>query len=153
MEINETLLPIKGQVEIVIRDAKTGRIKSRDTYNNMFVTAGKGIVAQWMSGQGNAGITYCALGTGTPAPTLADTGLTTELVRKLISVRSFAANVATFQTFFGTTEGNGTLKEAGLFGDLASATPGSATLFSKIQITRTKTSSDTLTLTWTITVG
>lgn len=145
-----------GQVMIELRDAKSGRLKLRETYKNMFVTAGKNSLADALRGTtaNNKGIiTYCALGTGLTAPALADVQLQTELVRKLVSVRSVSGNIATFQTFFTTSEGNGSLKEAGLFGDDADGTVNSGTLFCRVAISRTKTSSDTLTLSWTVTIG
>lgn len=151
--LQDFLLPIKGRVTVEIHDAKTGKLKSRDVIDNVFVTAGKNTIAQFLAGQAVLGVTYCALGTSSVAPAPGDTGLTAEIVRKLISVRSFAGNQATFQTFFNTSEGNGTLRECGLFGDTASGIPGSGSLFSKLAINRTKTSNDTLTLTWTLTVG
>ena len=152
---SEIIVPT-GKVHIEIRDAKTGKLKFEDLVNNMFVTAGKNSIADALRGtsESNKGIiTYCALGTGTNAPALVDTDLQTELVRKLVSVRSVSGNVATFQTFFTTSEGNGTLREAGLFGDDATATANSGTLFCRASINRTKTSSDTLTLSWAVTIG
>lgn len=155
-QLNDELAVPTGMIRIVIRDAATGRIKSDDLVKNMFVTAGKVSLAAALKGtiDNNQGIiTYCALGTGSVAPALSDTDLGVELVRKLVSVRSSAANVATFQTFFTTSEGNGSLREAGLFGDDASAIPGSGTLFCRAAINRTKSSSDTLTLSWAVTIG
>lgn len=123
---------------------------------NLFVTAGKNSIASALIGttSNNKGIiTYCATGTGNTAPALGNTGLVTELYRKLISVRSVSGNVATFQTFFTTSESIGTLNEFGLFGDDASATPGSGTLFCRTLATRMKSSADTLTLSWAVTIG
>jgi hypothetical protein len=145
----------KGQILILQRDVKTGKL-IEDMVNNMVVTAGKNAIADALRGttSNNKGIiTYCALGTGITAPALGNTALQTELFRKIISVRSVSGNAATFQTFFTTAEGNGTLKEAGLFGDDASSTPGSGTLFCRAAINRVKTSGDTLTLVWTVTIG
>lgn len=158
MKIDDKVKAFEGRLIVEIHDAKTGKLKSRDVYKNMFVTVGKNSVARGLQGDTNSGqITYCAVGTSSVAPALADTGLTTEIARKLISVRSFAANVATFQTYFTTSEGNGSLREAALFGDLstngASATPGSGTLFCKAAINRTKSVNDTLTITWNVTIG
>ena len=76
-----------------------------------------------------------------------------EVGRKAISVRSVSGNQALFEIFFGTSEVNGTLREAGLFGDNASGTPDSGTLFARAAINRVKTSNDTLNLQWTITIG
>lgn len=152
---NDIIIP-KGAVALILRDAKTGKIKSVDHIKNTFVTAGKNAIAAALMGTTSNSkgiITWCAVGTSVIAPALADTGLTTEIFRKLVSVRSVSGNVATFQTFFTTEEANGTLREAGLFGDDASATPGSGTLFSKLAINRVKSASDTLTLSWDITIG
>lgn len=155
-QMDDKILTPTGMIKITLRDAKTGRIKDVSIVKNMFVTAGKNSLADSLRGTtaNNKGIiTYTALGTGITAPALADTTLQTELGRKLISVRSVSANVATFQTYFGTSEVNGTLREAGLFGDDASATANSGTLFCRAAINRTKTSSDTLTLSWAVTIG
>jgi hypothetical protein len=154
----EDTIKMRGRLVLLFRDPKTGRIKNRYCYKNMVVTAGKNSIAQRLSGNSQAGeITYMALGTGTVAPALADTQLQTELVRKLVSVRSYNNNSAAFQTFYTTSEGNGTLREAGLFGNsaalTASGTVNSGQLFCRTAINRTKTSSDTLTFLWYVTVG
>lgn len=156
LQLTDQIMQPKGSCSIVIRDAKTGKIKHEERINNTFVTVGKNSIAAGLMGttDNNQGIiTYCALGTSVVAATLADTTLTTEIYRKLISVRSVSGKVATFQTFFTTAEANGTLREAGLFGDAATATTDSGTLFSKLAMNRVKTSSDTLTLSWDITIG
>lgn len=155
MILHSKVIPT-GKVLIEIRDAETGKLKSSDLADNMFVTAGKNSLADSLRGTtaSNKGIiTYCSLGTNSTAPALGNTQLGTEIFRKLVSVRTVSANVASFQTFFTTSEGNGTLREAGLFGDDASGTANSGTLFCHVAISRTKSSSDTLTLTWTITIG
>ena len=150
----EIIIPT-GAVMLTLRNVITGRI-TRELYKNMFVTAGKNSLADHIRGTtaNNKGIiTYCALGTNSTAPALGNTTLGTELARKLVSVRTVAANVATFETFFTTAEAIGTLREAGLFGDDASATADTGTLFCHVAINRTKTSNDTLTLSWTVTIG
>lgn len=146
----------RGACALILRDGITGKIKSVDFIKNTVVTVGKNSMAAALMGttSNNQGIiTYCALGTNVTAPELTDTTLGTEIFRKLVSVRSVAGNVATFQTFYTTAEGNGTLREAGLFGDSATSTANSGTLFSKLAINRVKSSSDTLTMSWDITIG
>lgn len=154
MKLKDTI-KVRGDVEITIRDAKTGRIKSHDVIRNMVVTTGKQSIAAGLQGNSNKGyITYCSVGTSAVAPALSDTQLTAEIARKLVSVREVNGNSASFQTYFGTSEANGTLREAGLFGDsTASGTANSGTLFCRLAINRTKTSSDTLTIAWVVTVG
>jgi hypothetical protein len=148
--MNENI-KITGKAEFIFTNVKTGEIRWFEEHN-VITTVGKNSWAAGIIGTNNkAIITYCALGTGATAPAAGDIKLQTEIFRKLVSVRTSSANVATIETFFTIAEGNGSLKEAGLFGDDASATVDSGTLFSHIAINRTKTSSDTLTLRWTIT--
>lgn len=141
-----------GNVEFIFTNVITGKVR-RFEKHNVICTVGKNSLASRLIGTDNKGmITYCALGTSAVAPVAGNTQLTTEIFRKLVSVRTSSGNVATFETFFTIAEGNGTLREAGLFGDsTASGTANSGTLFSHIAINRTKTASDTLTLRWTIT--
>jgi len=145
-----------GQVALILIDARTGKIKGIDYQKNMVVTAGKNSMADALRGTtaNNKGIiTYCAMGTDDTAPAESDTDLGAALGRKLISVRSADGNVATFETFFTTSEVNGTLKEAGLFGDDATSAADSGTLFCKAAIDRVKSSNDTLSAVWTVTIG
>ena len=151
---NDIVVPT-GQVVFTFHNVKTGKVRHYYV-KNMFVTAGKNSIADALRGTtaNNKGIiTYCALGTSAVAPALGNTHLGAEIARKLVSVRSIANNVATFQTFFTTSEGIGSLREAGLFGDDASATPDTGTLFCHTAINRTKSSNDTLTISWAVTIG
>jgi len=142
-------------VVLTYRDAQTGKINERIKAHNLVVDSGlASIIGRIVGGDSpvtKGTITYCALGTGTNAPASGDTQLQTEVFRKQVSVRSSTANVGRFRTFFNTDEANATLKEAGLFGDSASATANSGTLFCRLSIDRAKTSAETLTLDWEIT--
>lgn len=148
-----------GQLKLILRDAATGKIKSVDTYKNMVLTLAKNSIADHMRGTiaNNKGIvTYIAVGVGSTAPVAGNTKLQSELFRKLLSVREISAsadNIAEFTVFFTTSEANGSLSEAGLFGDAASATADSGTLYCRTLINRVKTVSDTLTMVWQVTVG
>lgn len=155
MKVNDKTNNIIGKVKLDFYNVIT---KKHDIIyvDNVFTTAGKNSIASRLRGvtTNNQGIiTYCALGTGSTAPTASDTAMESELGRKAISVRSSSANVATFQTYFTTSEVVGTLREAGLFGDDASSTTSTGTLFCHTAINRTKSANDTLTLTWTVTIG
>lgn len=154
MILKDNVGKITGELTIEIRDAKTGRLKSRDIIKNMFVNNGRNSLAKGLTGATGFGIiTYCALGIGAATALITDTALQNEIARKQISSSSYLLKVATFQTYFGISEANGTLTEAGLFGDDANSTPGSGTLFARTNINRTKTTNDTLTLSWSITIG
>ncbi|MBU1110777.1 hypothetical protein KKB83_04115 [Patescibacteria group bacterium] len=153
-KLNDKIIP-EGKVELIFRNVKTG-IEDRYLVNNLVTSAGKASMADGLRGTtaSNKGIiTYCALGTDLTAPEVTDTVLGAEIFRKLVSVRSVSGNVALFETFFSIEEANGELKEAGLFGDSATSTADSGTLFCHLAISRTKTSSDTLTLRWSVSIG
>ena len=154
MEITDNI-QIRGELVLTFTNAVTGK-KRVYKYGNLITTVGKESIADGLRGNetNNKGIiTYCAVGTNDTAPGIGDTTLGTEIERKQIAVRSATNNQALFETFYNTSEGNGTLKEAGLFGDDASASVDSGTLFAKVAIDRTKSASDTLSLAWTIIIG
>lgn len=151
-------LRIKINVIGTFRDAKTGRITGRFAKHNLAVNTGLYSIAARLSGVDTPAnkkgtITYCALGTDGTAEAANQTTLIAELFRKQVSVRSVTNNVARFRTFFSTDEANDTLLEAGLFGDSASATADSGTLFCRLVINRVKTSAETLTLDWEVSVA
>lgn len=150
----EIIIP-KGRVALLWGD-KDGNLKEVQYLNNLVTTAAKESWAKAFRGltDSNQGIaTYHALGTDDTAPALGDTTLGAEIFRKLISVRDDVNNVSRFQTFFTTAEGNGSLRELGLFGDNASGTADTGTLFARVAINREKSSLDTLTVLHTMTWG
>lgn len=155
IQIPEVVKPV-GTVAIYLNDAKTGALKGFEFIENMYVTTGKIALAQRIRGLTKGEITYCAVGTGSTAPVLADTTLETELERKLISTREVAAgatNATTFTTFYNTSEANGSLEEFGLFGDDATASVDTGTLFARTLSSRVKSTADTLTVEWTVIIG
>lgn len=155
MRRHDIVIP-RGMVLVSLYDIYTHKLV-QDIIKNTFVTAGKNSLAKSLRGltTNNQGIiTYCALGTGITAPELTDVKLEAEIFRKLVSVRSDdGGNIANFQTFFSTAEANGSLREAGLFGDAATAVADSGTLFCHLAINREKTTSNTLTLDWDVEIG
>lgn len=142
---------IIGSVKLTFRNVKTGEEEVIHILN-VFCHAGKsGIARRLVSEESNYGrVTYCAVGTGTATPASSDIKLQTELFRKTISVGSYSSNVATFTTYYATGEANGVLREVGLFGDTATATTDSGTLYAHTSINKTKTSADTLTIEWSL---
>lgn len=154
LPITDIIIP-KGKVILLIGD-KYGNFKNKIYVNNLITTAAKESWAKAFSGVEtlNQGIgTYHALGTSGVAPALGDVKLGSELFRKAISVRDYSNNQALFQTFFTASEAVGTLLELGLYGDNATEVADSGTLFAHVAISRTKTSSDTLTVLHTVIFG
>lgn len=149
----------RGCVGFYLHDAKTGKLKSYDFVKNMFMNAGRVSIARRMRNLTDVDhgvISYMAVGTGLTAPLPTNTTLVTEIARKLIATRDEApgaTNGIVCTTFFNTTEANGALKEAALFGDDATATANSGTMYARTLINRVKSSADTLTGEWTVVIG
>ena len=149
---------LTGVWRFVKRDARTGAILSDHTYRNVVPTVAHAAIAAQLGGVGTypAQITYAAVGTSATAPAAGDTKLGTELYRKAIAGASNVSNVLTVDAFYDETEANDTLNEAGIFGDgsasQATGTADSGILYSHVAISETKTSSETLTITWTLTI-
>lgn len=159
LEMPVEIVRPRGCLGLYLHDAKTGKLKSYDFVKNMFMNAGRVSIARRMRNLTDVDhgiITYMALGTGTTAPLPANTTLVAEVARKLIATRDEApgaTNGIVCTTFFNTSEGNGSLREAALFGDDASATVNSGTMYARTLINREKTTADTLTGEWTVVIG
>jgi hypothetical protein len=97
-------------------------------------------------------ITHMALGTGVTAPANGDTQLQTEVYRNAIASLTQANNVAYMTGFFSSTETTGTYKEVALF-MAGTLTVNTGTIFSRTAINITKTSVQTLTIDYTVTIS
>lgn len=122
--------------------------------NNLIVTTGLAELAKAVVATDgfSASSWYIELGTGTTAVNAADTALVTPdtTTWRVASVVEAVGATATLETFYGTTVGNGTWTELGLFFG-ANATAGSGTLFARLLSSWSKSSSQTATVSWTVT--
>jgi hypothetical protein len=144
---------IYGKHRFILQNIFTGEKKIFE-YENLVTTAGKTMIAKRLAGEANdCNITYAAVGTNATVPVIADVKLGTELLRKTLTSNSYSGAIAYITSYFGASEANGALKEFGLFGEAASSTPDSGTLFNHAAINITKTSSYTMTIESTITIG
>lgn len=150
----EENIRLKGRFDIKVIDAKSGKIKQHQIIDNLVCNTGLNAVASVLNGEGTytGVINYLAVGTSTTTPAITDTQLGTELARTLKATSSRTNNVVTYDFSFGTTSANGTLKEAGAFID-GTASANSGQLFDHVAIDVTKTSSDVLTITLTVTTA
>lgn len=138
-----------------IRDGATGRIKRVETFKNLIPTVARQMIANNLTSSSPTNvmrITHCALGSNATAPTNADTQLGTEVYRNTIFSFSNAANIAYATGFFTTTETSGTYAEAAVFAN-GTGTANSGILVSHVLLPITKSSSETLTLQWTLTIS
>lgn len=147
---------ITGELKLTFENVNTGE-KEILEYKNLVVGAGKHSIIQRLVGTDqpeNIGeISHCAVGTGANTPAASDTQLVTEIFRKQVSTRSGTGATATYITFFTVDEANDSLTEIGLFGDDATLTANSGTLFCVRSISRTKTNTETLSIEWQVSIS
>lgn len=142
-------IKMTGRLEIVVRDQR-GRFKLRKVVKNLVVTTGKNFLASRAVSVAAAVVDHMAVGTGATAPAAGDTTLQTELSRvALDSAGSAAANVCTYTATFPAGTATGALTEAGLFNAAAAGTMVCRTTFGTV----TKSGTDAITITWTVTIN
>jgi len=123
---------------------------------NLVVTAGLNQLASALIGADtfSASTWYLELGTGTTAVNAGDIALVTPdtATWRAASVAEVSSATATLEAFYPTTLANGSWTELGLFTG-ATSTAGSGTLFARILASWSKTSSQTATVSWTVTLS
>ena len=97
-------------------------------------------------------INYFAVGSDATAVGAGDTTLGTETYRNLVASETNANNIVYITGFLSATEDDGTYNEAGLFSD-GSGSADSGILVSHVNITETKSATETLTIDWQITIN
>jgi len=115
---------------------------------NLVVTAGKNWVAGRLNDAGNV-IGYMAVGTGTAVADAAQTALGTEVDRNALTSATVTNNEIVYVGNWGAGDGTGAITEAGLFDANSGGTMLARTQFSVVN----KGASDSLGITWTITVS
>ena len=116
--------------------------------NNLVVTAGKNWVADRMN-DANTVMTHMALGTGTNAAAAGATTLQTELDRNALTSTTVSTNTVAYGCTWAAGDGTGAITEAGLFDAASSGDMLARTVFSVVN----KGASDSITITWTITIS
>ena len=118
--------------------------------DNVVVTDGKKWVADRMN-NANAVMSHMAIGTGNTTVNAADTTLDTELDRNALTSTTVTDNTIAYVGTWAAGDGTGAIIEAGLFDAASSGDCLARTVFSSGIVN--KGASDTLTITWTITVS
>ena len=146
----------KNHLKIVVRD-KFGRVKQEIHTTNIRTNAGIDFVADALGNSTSqpAAADYIAVTTDAAAPVATDTTLAGELTVNGLSraqgtyAHTVAATSYTVEHTFSVTGGPQTVAKAGLFNAAAAGTMVFEALFGS---TATVTTSDTLTVTWTINI-
>lgn len=140
--LHETLT-MKGALSIAINGEVIQEVP------NLVVTTGKNYVASRMKDTTETAISHMAIGTSTTAAAIGDTALGAEEHRNALTSTTVADNVVTYVAEFAAGEGSGAIAEAGLLNAASGGTMLCRTVFSVVN----KGASDSMTITWTVTVS
>ncbi len=122
-------------------------------HHNVACNAGRSVLLNFMAGIGGlAGIQFFEIGTGAGTPAAGDTSISTPVFRKAITTATVTGNQVDESTFFQSTEGNYNITNAGLWGNGATSTLGSGTLFAHATYLYNKTSAIALTNDYVLTL-
>ena len=139
-------LKMKGSLQVRLNDEVVREV------DNLVVTAGKGYVASRMKSDvsgGSAIMSHMAIGSGSTSAAAGDTALGSQLGRVALTSTGISGAVLTYTASFAAGTGTGAVTEAGLFNASSSGTMLCRTVFSVVN----KGSSDSMTITWTVTVS
>lgn len=142
------LLKATGQLDLVVRDA-SNNIKQQMTVPNLVVTTGKNLIADRLIGATNGVMSHMAVGTANTTLDATNTQLASQLGSRVSLSASRTNNVITYTCTFGEGVATGALVEAGIFNAATSGTMLCRTTFPVIN----KESTDTLTITWSVTIS
>lgn len=154
---NKDTMKATGMVDIIIRDAD-GRIKDERHVPNLVVDAGLDFIAGRMKGTGvDSGYTvpdemsHMEVGTDNTAAGASDTtlGAAVGSSRTALTSATVTDNAIAYVCTFAAGTGTGALTEAGIFNAAAAGDMLCRTVFSVIN----KGASDSMTITWTITIS
>ena len=147
MELNENM-KITGHINLKLYD-KYGNLKDERDIHNTITTVGKAYLATWLAAASQAGkfMAYLAVGEGSPSGTALGSEIGTRVSGTLSTPGS--TNIWQNSGTFAAANGTGAITEVGLFSASTSGTMFASQTFDVIN----KGASDSLTLTWQITLS
>lgn len=134
---------MKGRVSIAVNDQVVQEI------DNLVVTAGKEYVASRMKDTSDTAMSHMAIGTGSTAAAASDTALGSEAARTALTSTTVTTNEIVYVDTFDAGTGTGAITEAAIFNASSAGTMLCRTVFSVVN----KGASDSMTITWTVTVS
>jgi hypothetical protein len=132
-----------GHLAIAINDEVVQEVP------NLVVTDGKEFVASRMKDTTKAAMSHMAMGTGSTAAAAGDSALGSQADRNALTSTTVSGAAVTYLASFGAGEGTGAITEAGLFNAASAGDMLCRTVFAVVN----KGSSDSMTITWTVTVS
>lgn len=145
--INDTIKAV-GALQIQHYD-QFGAIIETIVIKNIVTDLGKGfIAARLVTAGAPTPMSHMAIGTGTTGAASTQTTLITEAARSALSASTVSTNTVTYTATFGAGSGTGAITEAGILNAASAGTMLNRTTFAAIN----KGASDTISITWVITI-
>ena len=139
---------VTGSVNVVVR-GEDGAVKQEFTVPNLVVDSGLDFIASRMEGTSDAIMSHMAIGTDNTAANSADTALGAEVARVALTSGIATSNAIAYVATFPAGTGTGALTEAGVLNAGSGGTMLCRTVFAVIN----KGASDSMTVTWTVTIS
>ena len=132
---------------------KKPRLIRREQRGNLAVLTGRNLLRDFLAGDAVTGLERFAVGTDGTTVTANDTQLGVEVFRDQLTKITKDVAKLTVQYYLSSISANGnTLQEAGLFGNGATDTANSGTMYARVTHSAIeKTSSTAVTYTWDLT--
>lgn len=145
-------LSMQGRLTIVLKDEK-GVVKDVREVKNLVVNTGLGHITSRMTGTAQGVMSHMGLGAGTSAAAAGDTALGSPLGSRMVfdsATRTGSNNESiVYITTFNPGEATGAVTEAGIFNASTSGVMLCRTVFAVVNTG----ASDTLQITWTVTLS
>lgn len=147
---NKEKMKATGQVNVVVRD-DSGNVKQEFTVPNLVVDTGLDFIASRMKDATATAMSHMEVGTDTTAAGASDTALGAAVAASRVTLDSTTVtdNAVAYVATFPAGTGTDALTEAGVFNASSGGTMLCRTVFSVIN----KGASDSMTITWTITIS
>lgn len=137
----------QGKLHILLK-SEDGTVLVDKTVPNLVVSVGRNFIASRIAGNATPVMSHMAVGTSATAPAIGNTTLGAEVGRVAITSGTASSSDVTYIATFGAGVGTGALVEAGLFNAASLGTMLCRTTFAVVN----KGASDTLQITWTVSV-
>ena len=137
-----------GKLTVEIKD-KQGNVKETRELENLVVDTGLAFIASRMKDATATAMSHMAIGTGTSAAASGNTALGTEAARVALTSTTVTTNAVAYVCSFAAGTGTGAITEAGILNAASGGTLLCRTVFSVVN----KGASDSMTITWTVTIS
>ena len=127
----------------------TGNLIKDFTVNNLVVNSGISFIINRMYSSVENPMSHMAIGGTFSTPQASETTLGSEVTRVALTSTTIVGNSLVFVAEFGAGVGTGLIQEAGIFNAATSGTMLNRVSFGSVN----KSSSDTIIITWTLTLG